>query len=113
MSHSNPAAIMERLAEIEQDLGSRQNEYATAADDRARLIRDWERRLALSTARAKGNDANARKQAALVLAADQDDLYERLMDAEGRYAGLYAAVRVMDTRATIGMALLKTHGRIS
>lgn len=111
MSHSNPAAIMARLAEIENDLATRQNDLESAADDRARLIRDWEKRLALSTARAQGGDANARKQAALVLAAEQDDLYERLTDAEGRYAGLAAVVRVLDTRSTIGMALLKSHGR--
>lgn len=111
MTHSDPAAVMARLSEIEADLGNRQNDLEQAAGDRARLIRDWERRLAISTATAKGGDANARKQAALVMAAEQDDLYERLRDAEGAYAALYAVVRVLDTRATIGMALLKTQGR--
>lgn len=106
-----PAAIMQRLAEIEHDLGHRQLELEAAAGDRARLIRDWEKRLAVATAHAKGGDANARKQAALVIAAEQDDLYERLSAAEGSYAALWAVVRVLDTRATIGMALLKTQGR--
>ena len=37
--------------------------------------------------------------------------YERLKVAEGRYAGLAAVVRVLDTRSTIGMALLKAQAR--
>ena len=111
MTYSHPAAIVAALEAIDEDLAQRQNQLEQAADDRARLIRDWERRLALSTAQARGGDANARKQAALVLAAEQDDLYERLTVAEGRYAGLAAVVRVLDTRSTIGMALLKAQAR--
>lgn len=106
-----PAAIMARLDEIERDLGSRQNDLEKAAGDRARLIRDWEKRLAISSAVAQGRDAKAREKAALVLAAEQDDLYDRLTEAEGAFAALQAVVRVMDTRSTIGMALLKSHGR--
>ena len=111
MTHSHPGAVLGRLAEIENDLAERMNEYETAAGDRARLIRDWERRLAISTATAKGGDANARKQAALVMASAQDDLYDRLRDAEGAYAALHAVVRVLETRATVGMAILKSQGR--
>lgn len=108
---SHPAAVMARLAEIENDLAGRVNDYEAAAGERARLIRDWEKRLAISTAQAKGGDANARKQAALVMAASQDDLYDRLKVAEGAYAACHAVVRVLETRATIGMAILKTQGR--
>ena len=111
MTHSHPAAVMERLAEIEKDLGERQPDYEAAADERARLIRDWEKRLAIATATAKGGDANARKQAALVMAAEQDDLYERLKAAEGSYAACHAVVKVLETRATIGMSILRSHGR--
>lgn len=108
---SHPAAIMERLEQIERDLAERENEYGEAAGARARLVRDWEKRLARATAGAKGSDANARKQAALVLAAEQDGLYDDLREAEGAFAALHAVVRVMEQRATIGMALLKTQGR--
>lgn len=111
MTHSNPAAVITRLSEIEQDLAERQNEYETAAGDKARLVRDWEKRLAIATATAKGGDANARKQAALVIAAEQDDLYDRLMGAEGAYAALHAVVKVLETRATIGMSILRAQGR--
>lgn len=108
---SHPAAVMQRLAEIEHDLGERQNEYEDAAGARARLIRDWEKRLARATATAKGGDANARKQAALVMAADQDELYESLTTAESEYAALHAVVKVLEVRATIGMSILRSQGR--
>jgi hypothetical protein len=65
----------------------------------------------ISTATAKGGDANARKQAALVIAADQDELYERLTDAESAYAALHAVVKVLEVRATIGMSILRSQGR--
>lgn len=108
---SHPAAVLERLAAIEHDLGTRQNEYEEAAGNRARLVRDWEKRLAIATAGAKGGDANARKQAALVIAAEQDDLYDRLATAEGCYAACHAVVRVLEVRASIGQSILKSQGR--
>jgi hypothetical protein len=107
----NPGLVMRRLAEIEADLCNRQVEYESAAEDRARLTRDWDRRVAIATAQAKGGDANARKQAALVMAADQDDLYDRLKDAEARFAALHAVVKVLEDRSTIGMSILRSHGR--
>lgn len=108
---SHPAAVLSRLADIEYDLAARANEYEDAAGAKFRLIRDWEKRLAIATAHAKGGDANARKQAALVRAAEQDDLYDRLTTAESDYAAVHAAVRVLEQRATIGMAILKSQGR--
>lgn len=111
MSMDAPGRTMARLAAIEKDLAERQNEYETAAGDKTRLVRDWEHRLAIATATAKGGDANARKQAAVVMATAQDDLYSDLTDAESRYAAVHAAVRVLETRATIGMAILKSQGR--
>lgn len=106
-----PGPVMARLDAIENDLAERQNEYEDAAGAKFRLVRDWEKRLAVASATAKGGDANARKQAALVMAASQDDLYDRLTTAESDYAAVHAAVRVLETRATIGMAILKSQGR--
>jgi hypothetical protein len=111
MTLSHPAAVLERLAQIEHDLGERQNEYEEAAGARARLIRDWEKRLAIATAKAKGGDANARKQAALVMAAEQDDLYQQLTDAEATYAACQAVMRVLETRASVGQSILRSQGR--
>lgn len=108
---SSPAAVMARLAAIEQDLAERQNEYETAADERARLVRDWEKRLALHHVKAKGSSADSRKAQALVSAIEQDDLYERLQDAEGRFEAHRTVYRVLETRATIGQSILRAQGR--
>jgi hypothetical protein len=109
--HTDAGAVLNTLEAISNDLAERQNEYEAAATDRARLIRDWERRLAAHTMSAKGHDAAARKAAALGAAIAQDDLYERLMDAEGRYEGCRAVIKVLETRSMIGMAILRSQGR--
>lgn len=110
-SLSHPAAVMERLGAIENDLAERTNDYETAANDRARLIRDWEKRLAIARKSAKGNDADARKAAALVTATEQDDLYERLTEAESTFEACKVVVRVLETRASIGQSILRAQGR--
>ena len=106
-----PQTVMGRLAEIENDLAQRQNDYEQAADDRARLIRDWEKRLAMHQRTAHGANSEVRKATALVAAIEQDDLYERLSDAEARFDALRVVVRVLETRATIGMSILRSQGR--
>jgi hypothetical protein len=111
MTHSHPAAVLERLAAIEVDLGTRMNEYETAAGDRARLIRDWEKRLARTHATVKAPNADSRKAAALVMAAEQDDLYDRLTAAEASFEALKVVTRVLEARASIGMSILKSQGR--
>lgn len=108
---TDPAQIHARLEEIEQDLGARQNEYEAAAGDRARLIRHWEKRLAIHSKTAKGGSADVRKAVALASAIEQDDLYERLTEAEGLYDAHRVVARVLETRATIGQSLLKSMGR--
>jgi hypothetical protein len=102
---------MARLAEIDTELAERQNEYEDAARDRARFTRDWEKRVAINQRLAKGGDAFARKQAALASAAEQDDLYDRLTLAEATYAAAQAAIRVRETRVSIGQSILKAQGR--
>jgi hypothetical protein len=106
-----PGPILSRLAELENDLAERQNRWEKAAGDRARLIRDWEHRLASHRVSAKGNDAEARKAAALGAAIDQDDLYERLKEAEGSYEALKSVIRVIEVRVGIGQSILKSMGR--
>lgn len=108
---SHPAAVMARLAEIENDLAERQNEYEQAASDKARLVRDWEKRYASHRVTAKGNDAEARKAAALGAAIDQDDLWERLKQAEGTFEACKVVVGVLDKRASIGQSILRAQGR--
>lgn len=107
----HPGAVVAGLEAIANDLAIRQNDYEEAAADRARLVREWERRLAAHRLTAKGNDADARKAAALGAAISQDDLYERLMDAEGRFEGCRAVIKVLETRAMIGLGILRSQNR--
>ena len=107
----NPHAVMGRLSDIENDLAMRQNEYEQVADARARLIRDWEKRLAIHGRTAKGGSADVRKANALSAAIEQDDLYERLSDAEARYDALKVVNKVLETRSVIGMSILRAQGR--
>lgn len=109
--HSTPGAVIARLADIENDLALRQNDYERAASDRARCVRDWDRRLAIHGKVAKGSSADVRKSVALVAASEQDDLYERLTDAEARFDALRVVIRTLETRSAIGMSILKAHGR--
>lgn len=109
--HSTPHAIHARLTAVENDLATRMNNYESAASDRARLTRDWEKRLAICQTRAQGPNADSRKAKALVAAIEQDDLYDRLKDAEGRYEALRVVTRVLEARSTIGMSVLRSQGR--
>lgn len=107
-----PAQIEQRLEEIEADMAERQPKFEQAAEDFHRLTRDFNLRYAHAFMAAKGSTATERKQIATVaVAASDDGVYAKLLDAEGRYEGLRAALNTMDKRGMIGMALLKSHGR--
>lgn len=108
----SPGPVLARLDEIEHDLDERQIEYECAARNRAKLVRDWDYRLALHMKSAHGPNAEARKAVALVTAIEQDDLYERLTDAESAFDALRAVIRTMETRASIGQSILRAQGRV-
>lgn len=108
----NPGAAMRVLSDVENELATNQNPYESAAKDRAILIREWEKRLAICRMTAKGNDADARKAAALSMAIERDDLYARLMDAEGRFEGQKALMRTLETRASVAQSVLRSQGRV-
>jgi hypothetical protein len=111
MSLSTPQQVMERLEAIEAEILERQNDYEKAAGDKARFTRQWEKRLAQARLKAKGADADTRKAAALVMAAEQDELYENLTEAETSYAICYAALKQREVRIGIGQSILKAQGR--
>ena len=107
----HPGAVVAALEEIDRNLALQQNDYEAAASDRAKLVRRWEKRLAICLLKAKGGDAAARKASALIAAIEMDGLYEELMDAEGRFEGARASIKVSETRAMIGLGILRSQGR--
>lgn len=108
---TSPGQVIARLDEIERDLAERQNDYERAADEKARLSRDWEKRFAICMKKVTGPNEAARKAHAFVAAVEQDDLFERLTDAEARYDALRVVVKVLEDRSTIGMSILRAQGR--
>jgi hypothetical protein len=102
---THPAAVMARLAEIENDLAVRQNALEAAGMAWFKGKRDKEFRFATAFLGAEGTVAERR-----AIADRETALYARGYEAE--WEALRAVVRVLETRANIGMALLKAQGRV-
>jgi hypothetical protein len=86
------AQVMATLDEIQRDLALRQNLLEQAARDWYLAKREKEHKRAVTFLSTEGSVA------------------ERKL-AEAEYEALRGVVRVMETRANIGMAILKAHGR--
>lgn len=90
------------------DLANRQQELEESAAEKFTVAREFELRQARAFLAARGETATERKARAVeALAAAEDGLWERNMTAEGRYEGARAAMRALETRATVGMSLLR------
>ena len=102
---SAPQLVMARLEAIEQDLAARQAalEAAARAWFMAKRQREHDRAVAFLSA----DGATVAERNAL---ADQATALDG-REAEAEWEALRAVVRVLDTRATIGMGVLKAQGR--
>lgn len=108
---STPAQIQGRLEELDVDQQARLPQFESAAENYFRLTRDWDRRMAIQIRTANGTSKEVREANALCAAIEQDDLYERFTEAEAKYNALKHVFRTMESRASIGMAILKAQGR--
>jgi hypothetical protein len=104
VSLSTPQQIQERLEAIEADLAARQNTLESAGMNWFRAKRDREQAWARAYVSADG-PAHVRKAEADLAVATVG------RNEEAEWEALRAVVRTLETRATIGMALLKTQGR--
>ncbi len=104
MSLHTPQEVMARLQGIDDDLATRQNELENAAFEWFREKRERERAYAQAYIEAKGT-VDERKSKAT------EASYLIGVEAEARYEALKAVTRVLETRASIGMALLKAQTR--
>lgn len=98
---THPAAVQDRLAEIEHDLAIRQNALEAAAMTWYRVKREREKQRALAFLQAEGTVAERNAVADSTIAAEG-------ATAEAEYEALKAVVRTLETRANIGMAILKS-----
>jgi hypothetical protein len=101
---SNPVAVRDRLEEIERDLAMLQNDLEEAAFSWFRSKRDKEKERARVFMQSEGSVEARKAQADLATA-------HLGADDEARYEALRSVARVLDTRAAIGMAILKSQGR--
>jgi hypothetical protein len=105
MTLSDPGNVMARLEEIEQDLAARQNAWESAARKWFGLQGDLKKDWASAFLAADGNSTEKRA------AADQH-MAGRGGTEQAEYEAIRAVVKVLETRATIGMSLLKSQGRM-
>lgn len=102
---ADPAAVQRRLDEIEEDLATRQNELEAAPLAHFRAKRNKERAYARAFLEAEGTVAER--------TANASRLTSHIgVEEEGAWEGKKAVVRVLDTRAAVGMAVLKAQGRV-
>lgn len=100
----SPAAIINRLESIEEDLAVRQNVLERVAAEWYRAKRDREKAYALEYLQAEGT-VDARKATAIKATALIG------VEAEAEFEAVRAVVRVLEARATIGQSLLRSMGR--
>lgn len=101
---THPAAVMARLAEIENDLAARQNALERAGMAWFRCKRDREKARATAFLAAEGTVAER------TAIADQQTAVDGKQE-EAEWEALRAVVRVLETRASIGQSLLRVQGR--
>jgi glycine/D-amino acid oxidase-like deaminating enzyme len=104
VSATVPQTVTERLEAIEHDLSERERELYDAAMEWFKKKRDLEHDRAVAFLAAEGTVAERQAKAAR----DNSNIGK---DEEATYEAIRAVVRVLETRANIGMALLKAQGR--
>lgn len=102
--------IIERLEEIEQDLGEVGPDLHEAGEAWTRAKREQAKAWAtayMDAGNGKASTPVTDKKAAGILASEHIGV-----EAEARYIGLSKRADVLQTRAMIGMALLKSYDRV-
>lgn len=103
--------VMGRLDGIDKDLETRQPEFEKAASDYYHAKREFEKAQAEEYVKAEGKNQEERRSKALIQVAYHREEWTQLKVAEANYEAHKAANRTLETRAQIGMSLLKSMGR--
>lgn len=104
---SDPAQVMDRLAAIERDLAIRQNALEAVARQWYDAKRDVEKEKAMALLKSEKQSITEKKADA--------ELAGYLVpgaSSEAEYEALKSAIRVLETRASVCMSLLKAQGRL-
>ena len=103
---STPQQVMARLESIEHDLAIRQNALENAAREWFTAKREIERERARALLSSEASSVTEKKAQAEIAAGGHEGI-----EFEAEYEALKSVVRVLETRATVCMALLKSQGR--
>lgn len=105
-------AYQERLSEIEQEMSDKQADYEKYAEEAVRLDKRFALRMAQGKLAAKGATETEKKDKVLVeIASAGDSFYESYVESQALYEGRRALMKTLESRAMIGMALLKAQQR--
>ena len=115
MSLPSAGQIIERLEGIDQDLGTMRGMIETAAHDYHHAKRDWEFEQARIRTEKKHAASDPTKRpptqsdldAAVLLELAKSDTYKEFIVAEAGYEGAKAAMRILETRASVGQSVLR------
>lgn len=105
----NPADLIARLEQIDQDLAVRQAALEQAAAGWMRQKRDREKQHAEAFLTAKAGGMTVAEASAV---ADRDTALIGL-EAEAEFEALKRVVAVLETRASIGQTLVRTNMRMA
>lgn len=105
---TSPHFVMARLADIEHDLAMRQPGYELAAQRWFTAKREVERQRAIALLKSDhGSVTEKRAQGDLAAHGVEGS------ECEAEYEATRAVLKVLETRAMIAMAILKSQGRIT
>jgi hypothetical protein len=102
----SPALVMQKLTEIEADLAYRQNALETAARHWYQAKREIERVSARALLDSDKGSVTEKKADADLAAYDVEGAVY-----EAEYEAIKAAVRVLETRASVCQSILRAQGR--
>lgn len=103
---TSPASVMQRLADIENGMAERQNGYEAIARRWHEAQRDINKAKAWALLTADDKTVTEKKARGEVAAFDVEGA-----ECEAEYEATKAAMRTLESRATILMSVLKAQGR--
>lgn len=102
----SPAEVLRLLSSIENDLANRQNAFEAAAGAWYTAQREMKRQAAHALLGSKASSVTEKRAQADLAAYDVEGSAQ-----EAEYESLKAVIRVLETRATVCMSILKAQGR--
>lgn len=109
MAEASYQAVEQRLSSIDADLAANQPNLMGEAKAYFKAKRDFEHDFAVEYLKQTGTIEERRNKT--IVALWNSEKYKALISAEGKWEGLKAVTRTLETRASIGQSLLRAMQR--